>query len=825
MHYRLPNTATLPSALGACCTTGTLTHRQSTLCYSPLCCQFESHSSLTHSLAAIMLVLLALNNIRTVLVTLGSLQMFAVVVAWFVLLLPIFSVATEPSVRMIKSHHHHHHHPHHYHPTRLHCTALPTKRFSTCQSARSPVCCFGVLLCCGLWCACIRWVTARQPLWSTKQAMLTKTVSSQFPKSVSEYSGARGSTQHQTLTAVTAVCGTLQICIAFSLWAAPHNVDNARLVVLVVSGICCILIGQMESALPWRNLVDELRPIRLYLRTHGRQATTSSTAALAQTEQEQKQGERSESDSPQQQHAVWSQPAFNQPKQPQQQQQQQQLEGELSAAGDHRRAEAKDPEQATASSAATGASDTGSLSRLAIGNPGPVIESSSANETGNEKSCPEPPLQSFYGTSRFVDQAVNPQPLHSIAGLSPVKQMDERHTERLARFIRDKQQVRVLTNEACSDAVLRLVAPQYTRIVPTFQPLARYDRSEAADGQARRRQQQQQQQKDQQEQQPKQHYDSDEWRIWLPPTDSRGSDHAAVPGQSTATRDSVLSGGVDWAPCQSDGIALRATSVEGGGIDDGIMADDTDPKMKSSAIHMIMALAFVVLNFLAQGILGEAGADYGFDNNNSEQPNRLLSAVLAFTGMGFFLLFAVLSWLTGGYDDVIGQAGKSCCGFLMAREVSPCMVCYSAWPGRSNVQVGPIQYDQQLDSFVVKPRACCAFSACPGCFPSYCRDSHYAVDEEEYKPNWYDEYHNKKGAVIDRCFCTDYSSGACSRALSWCGVVVCLHWFSCCLGRKTGAAMIGALYISLETVAFSLLVLSVAAEAVSVPLHASLLEQ
>ena len=50
-----------------------------------------------------MLVLLALNNIRTVLVTLGSLQMFAVVVAWLALLLPVFTVATEPSIRMIKS--------------------------------------------------------------------------------------------------------------------------------------------------------------------------------------------------------------------------------------------------------------------------------------------------------------------------------------------------------------------------------------------------------------------------------------------------------------------------------------------------------------------------------------------------------------------------------------------------------------------------------------------------------------------------------------------------------------------------------------------------
>ena len=137
----------------------------------------------------------------------------------------------------------------------------------------------------------------------------------------------------------------------------------------------------------------------------------------------------------------------------------------------------------------------------------------------------------------------------------------------------------------------------------------------------------------------------------------------------------------------------------------------------------------------------------------------------------------------------------------------------------------PIHYDQQCDLFVVKPRARCAFSACPGCVPSWLRDSHYAVDEADYVPNWYDQYHNKKGVDIDRCFCTDCSSGACSRDLSRCGVAVCLHWFSCCLGRKTGAAMIGVLYISLETVAFSLLVLSVAAEAVSVPLHTSLLEQ
>ena len=451
-------------------------------------------------------------------------------------------------------------------------------------------------------------MTARQPLWSSKQAMLTKTVSSQFPKSVSEYSGARGSTQHQTLTAVTAVRGTLQVCIAFSLWAAPHNVDNARLVVLVVSDICCILIGQMESALPWRNLIDELRPIRQYLSTHGRHATATPGQTEQQQQQpyvEEKQGEGSQADSPQQQDAAQSQPDHTQ----------QQLEGESSAAGEQQRAEVKEPEQT---------SDIGSLSRLAIGNPGPVIQSSSANESGNEKGCPEPALQSFCGTSRFVEQAANPQPPHSIAGLSSGKQMDERHKERLVRFIRDKQQVRVLTNEACSDAVLRLVAPQYTRIVPTFQPLARYDRCEAADGQARRRQQQQQkdQQNEQQEQQ-QQHYDPDEWRIWLPPTDSRDSDHAAVLGKSSATRNPAVSGGADWAPCQSDGIALRATSVEGGGIDNGIMADDTDPKMKSSAIHMIMALAFVAELPGSGQTLGEAGVDYGFDNGNPDHSNRL----------------------------------------------------------------------------------------------------------------------------------------------------------------------------------------------------------
>ena len=115
---------------------GVWPHRQAES--SCLCTPAHSHS-LPHSLAA-MLVLLALNNIRTVLVTLGSLQMFAVVLAWFVLLLPIFTVANEPSVRMIKSHQHHHHHHH--------CTALPAIRIASHRFAHQctdPTCCCGVV--------------------------------------------------------------------------------------------------------------------------------------------------------------------------------------------------------------------------------------------------------------------------------------------------------------------------------------------------------------------------------------------------------------------------------------------------------------------------------------------------------------------------------------------------------------------------------------------------------------------------------------------------------------------------------------------------------
>ena len=72
---------------------------------------------------------------------------------------------------------------------------------------------------------------------------------------------------------------------------------------------------------------------------------------------------------------------------------------------------------------------------------------------------------------------------------------------------------------------------------------------------------------------------------------------------------------------------------------------------------------------------------------------------------------------------------------------------------------------------------------------------------------------------IHECFCRDYGTNAGCRCVSRCSVFFWLRGLGCCLKRKNGAGLIGVVFIAVETVAFSLLVLSVAAEAVSVTLH------
>ena len=727
-----------------------------------------------------------ISDIATVLIILGGLQISAVLVALLVLLLPVLLLPSEPRIRMLK------------------------------------------------------WILpANAHLWSFRHVLLTKIVDQQYPKSVSEYSGARGSTQHQMLSAVTTTTGTLQVTIGFCLWVADEA-DVGRMVVLILAGVCCVLIGQMESALPWKNVINELEIVKAYLQRYRQlqrqqHPPSDERAAGGDLPMPGTGGEE----------RAAAQPEANGDKQAQQQQQQQPRHQPSSENGqdvreEEERKETKGPESilsdlpsspppqqpsSTASSssasssvpsnAAAGGSKRASKSGEAgkgadsvivqrdrqsgevqvkqpsipdltvISNLMQVKDEEEDDQGTGHGWMPEPPLFDFYGRETF-EQEPDPAALPLFHQLA-----DDKQRKAFAAFLKEKHRTRALANLACSGSTMRFISPQYTRIVP-LRPLDIVDFQSTEKLQARHRR-------------------VDQWQIFIPQQEGGAEDGAH------STDVSQSSHADSWQPAQADGMALRMVGREGGGHKDRPTVHDNRVKAKSSVVHMAAALAFVVLNFIAEGVLGSAA-----ENRFRPAPNQSrtdISASFAFFGLFLFLLFSALSWLSGGYDDLLGGGGRGWLSCCMAREVSPCLVCYQQYPGHSGVQVGPIKRGEDgPDSFVVRPRGCCAFASCPSLCCAACKQQQFAVDERAYRPNWYDRNFDVQGERIADCLCSDYGQNGLCQWLSRCSLRCCVQ-ATCCCRRKKGAALVGIGFILLETGAFALLVLSVAVEAVNVAIE------
>ena len=741
-------------------------------------------------------VLLAISDIATVLIILGGLQIAAVLVALMVLLLPVLVVDTEPRIRMLK------------------------------------------------------WILPRRAhVWSFRHVLLTKIVDQQYPKSVSEYSGARGSTQHQMLSAICTVTGTLQVTIAFCLWVADEA-DVAKMLVLIAAGVCCVLIGQMESALPWKNVVNELQIVKAYLLRYRQlqQRVTSDERERAPggdlpqpgSEEAAQQGPQERQLSEDRAHQRRSPRSVNGSANGSANGQQRQRpdvpaapsEEKALGEGERHSTDAVSPRSPPPSGSAA---DGGEPLRVSPNSQTPTAgsalteptEPTEPPERTNGASAvvvqrdrqsgavrvratdvdlrmisnfttvelrgdglpwlPEPPLADFYDRQRF--EAPAPLPEHRVPpGLTD--------PERAAweAFIAEKHRTRELANQACSGQAMRYISPQYTRIVP-LKPLDVADfESGETDILVRR------------------HHRVDQWQIFIPtPHDAAeldaGDEHR--PERSASDDKSTA-----WQPAQADGMALRLVGREGGGHKDRPSVHDNRIKNTTGLVHMAAALCFVVLNFIAEGVQGSA-AENKF-RPTADQSRTDISAAMAFTGLFLFLVFSVLSWLSGGYDDLLGNRGKGYLSCCMAREVAPSLVCYQQYPGHSGVQVGVVERGDAAQSFSVRPRACCAFASCPSWCPAPCHDAQFAVDERDYVPNWYDRHFERRGSEIDDCLCADY--GPHSRLCMWlsrCCLRVCVQG-SCCCRQKRGAALLGIGFILLETGAFALLVVSVAVEAVSV---------
>ena len=81
-----------------------------------------------------------------------------------------------------------------------------------------------------------------------------------YVASISQYAGARGSTAAKVLTFATTAGGVLQLVLAILIWfynttdSTDPNLRTAhvRLVLLLIAGLGCVLIGQAESAVLWK---------------------------------------------------------------------------------------------------------------------------------------------------------------------------------------------------------------------------------------------------------------------------------------------------------------------------------------------------------------------------------------------------------------------------------------------------------------------------------------------------------------------------------------------------------------------------------------------
>ena len=777
--------------------------------------------------------LLSISDISTVLIILGGLQISAVLIALLVLLLPVLLLPSEPRVRMLK------------------------------------------------------WILPRRAhLWSFRHVLLTKIVNQQYPKSVSEYSGARGSSQHQMLSAITTTTGTLQVTIAFCLWVADEA-DIAKMLVLIFAGVCCVMIGQMESALPWKNVINELEIVKAYLQRYRQlqkqhhppsdERAAGGDLPIPGTGGEERAAAQPETTGDgQSSHPPQPQPSQQPREQPSAQdgnghstdaeasngmgemgEQPERKEGKpfteslqpappssapspqppaapsssyppspsssessdssASASSSPVHASGPPPPSAGSPAAAQRSTPTGQVDKrgesvivqrdrqsgeVQVKQPSipdltlisnlMQVKDEEEDEQGRGHGpgwMPEPPLFDFYGRDTFQR---DPDP----AGLPLYHQLtDEKQRRAFEAFIKEKHRTRALANLACSGSTMRYISPQYTRIVP-LRPLDIVDFNSTEQLQARHRR-------------------VDQWQIFIPPrNDDANPDHEGADHTSDVSHSSHAD---TWQPAQADGMALRLVGREGGGHKDRPTVHDNRVKANSSIVHMAAALCFVVLNFIAEGVLGSA-AQHRF-RPEADQSRTDISAALAFLGLFLFLLFSALSWLSGGYDDLLGNGGRgplSCC---MAREVAPSLVCYQQYPGHSGVQVGPIERGEEgPDSFIVRPRSCCAFASCPSFCWEGCKHQQFAVDERAYHPNWYDRYYEVEGERITDCICSDWGQGGFCQWLSRCSLRWCVH-ATCCCRRKKGAALVGIGFILLETGAFALLVVSVAVEAVNIAIE------
>jgi hypothetical protein len=81
-----------------------------------------------------------------------------------------------------------------------------------------------------------------------------------YVASISQYAGARGSTAAKVLTFATSAGGVLQLVLAILIWfynttdsaGSNSTIAHIRLILLLIAGIGCVLIGQAESAVLWK---------------------------------------------------------------------------------------------------------------------------------------------------------------------------------------------------------------------------------------------------------------------------------------------------------------------------------------------------------------------------------------------------------------------------------------------------------------------------------------------------------------------------------------------------------------------------------------------
>ena len=81
-----------------------------------------------------------------------------------------------------------------------------------------------------------------------------------YVASISQYAGARGSTAAKVLTFATSAGGVLQLVLAILIWfynttdstGSSSTIAHIRLVLLLIAGVGCVLIGQAESAVLWK---------------------------------------------------------------------------------------------------------------------------------------------------------------------------------------------------------------------------------------------------------------------------------------------------------------------------------------------------------------------------------------------------------------------------------------------------------------------------------------------------------------------------------------------------------------------------------------------